>query len=214
MNMNGYVRRTEAKKSAIIEAARELFVQRGITAVGVSEIAAKAGVSQVSIYNYFGDKRNLAKQVVSSNLSETIRAYDEILEQDISFAEKLQMILTRKQDLIEETGRARFSAVAQQDQMLQQVLKELATAHAVTIYSKFIEQGKQAGAIADSIPSEAILSFLLSSLTILQQPEYLSSSNEHKLGMLHLFLYGVLGKTAQALPQDVGQGPKSQADLL
>jgi len=214
MNMNGYVRRTEAKKSAIIDAARELFVQRGITAVGVSEIASKAGVSQVSIYNYFGDKRNLAKQVVRSNLSETIRAYDEILEQDISFAEKLQMIMTRKQNLIEETGRARFSPVAQQDQMLQQVLKELATAHAVAIYSKFIEQGKQAGAIADSIPSEAILSFLLASLTILQQPEYLSSDNEYKLGMLRLFLYGVLGRTAQDPPQGLGQGPKSQEDLL
>ena len=44
--MNGYEKRTQAKKEAILNVARELFTKRGIADVKISEIAAKANVSQ------------------------------------------------------------------------------------------------------------------------------------------------------------------------
>ncbi|MFA7139378.1 MAG: TetR/AcrR family transcriptional regulator, partial [Bacteroidales bacterium] len=62
--MNGYEKRTKLKKNSIISAAWKLFSERGITDVGINEIATLAKVSQVSIYNYFGNKNNLAKEVL------------------------------------------------------------------------------------------------------------------------------------------------------
>jgi AcrR family transcriptional regulator len=88
--MNGYERRTEAKKKAIIDAARELFTERGVTDVGVGEIAAKAGVSQVSIYNYFGDKHTLAKEVLIAFLDKAIQEYEEILNREFPFRKNLR----------------------------------------------------------------------------------------------------------------------------
>lgn len=48
-----------AKRLAIIEAASQAFFDEGFAATSIEQVAAKAGVSKVTIYNQFGDKRGL-----------------------------------------------------------------------------------------------------------------------------------------------------------
>lgn len=193
MNMNGYEKRSKLKKDSIISAAWELFSNRGITDVGISEIAAKAKVSQVSIYNYFGDKNTLAKEVLVSYLDKAIKGYDEILEREIPFSEKLKIIMNKKHEVTAELSHSAFSKDAWEDKTFQQVYKEAATSKAITVYNKFIELGKKEGAIDNSIPNDAILAFLLSSVSIIEQSDYLKTSPEYKMGILKLFFYGLLG---------------------
>lgn len=194
INMNGYEKRTKVKKDAIIHAAGELFTERGITDVGISEIAAKAKVSQVTIYNYFGNKNTLAKNVLVSYLDGIITEYEEILERNVPFLEKLEIIMSKKHEAIIEAGRSNFSRLAWEDKTLQQVFRDIAATKAISIYFRFIEMGKNEGAIDKSIPSDAILAFLLSSIAMMQDPDYFKSTNEYKMGILRLFLYGFLGK--------------------
>ena len=192
--MNGYQRRTEAKKKAIISAARELFTERGLTDVGVGEIAAKAHVSPVSIYNYFGDKNTLATEVLIGFLDKTIKEYEEILDRDIPFPEKLKIVMAKKQEAVIEASRSHFSDYAWGDKALQQVYWEAAAVKSAQIYLKFIELGKKEGLLDEHIPDQAILKYLYSSMSIMQEDDYLKTSTEYKLGIIHLFLYGLLGK--------------------
>lgn len=48
-----------AKRRAIIEAAAQHFFRDGYAATSIEQVAADAGVSKVTIYNQFGDKRAL-----------------------------------------------------------------------------------------------------------------------------------------------------------
>lgn len=48
-----------AKRQAIIETASHLFFHNGYAATSIEQVAADAGVSKVTIYNQFGDKRAL-----------------------------------------------------------------------------------------------------------------------------------------------------------
>lgn len=48
-----------AKRDAIIESASARFFQDGFAATSIEQIASEAGVSKVTIYNHFGDKRAL-----------------------------------------------------------------------------------------------------------------------------------------------------------
>lgn len=48
-----------AKREAIIAAARDAFFAHGFAATSIEHVAASAGVSKVTIYNQFGDKRAL-----------------------------------------------------------------------------------------------------------------------------------------------------------
>ena len=57
--MTGYERRKQQKRDQIIRSAIELFREHGIKKTTVQEIATAAAVSQVTIYNHFGDKHQL-----------------------------------------------------------------------------------------------------------------------------------------------------------
>jgi len=48
-----------AKRKAIIDAATDSFFEHGFAASSIEQIAANAGVSKVTVYNHFGDKRRL-----------------------------------------------------------------------------------------------------------------------------------------------------------
>lgn len=48
-----------AKRDAIVEAAAHSFFTDGFAATSIEKIALDAGVSKVTIYNHFGDKRAL-----------------------------------------------------------------------------------------------------------------------------------------------------------
>ncbi|MFI1733731.1 TetR/AcrR family transcriptional regulator [Streptomyces acidicola] len=59
--------RAEQKRAAIITAARETFLQEGFSA-GMDLIAARAGVSKVTVYNHFGSKEALFTAAIAGAL--------------------------------------------------------------------------------------------------------------------------------------------------
>ena len=48
-----------AKRAAILEAAKPLFLEHGFEGVSMDQIAALAGVSKLTVYSHFGDKDTL-----------------------------------------------------------------------------------------------------------------------------------------------------------
>ncbi|WLW54350.1 TetR/AcrR family transcriptional regulator [Streptomyces sp. YU58] len=64
------------KRAAILTAARELFLADGFDRTSVDAVAARAGVSKRTVYDYFGDKQTLLRAVVDAigqSLISTIR---------------------------------------------------------------------------------------------------------------------------------------------
>ena len=197
--MNGYEKRTAAKKAAIVEVARELFARRGIKDVSISEIAKGAGVSQVSIYNYFEDKNALAKEAFIAYIEAEITSFEQILMQNIPFEEKLEHIMQGKSSVVAQTALSHFGEKALGDKVLHQVFQEAVKEKAMAVYSSFIEMGKRDGVIDKDIPTEAIMFFFMTSMSIFQQSEYMTKSNEYKMGIVKLFMYGIIGKPLIAL---------------
>lgn len=54
----------EHKRLAILEAARDLFLELGVERTSMDAISARAGVSKRTVYDYYGDKRRLLLGVV------------------------------------------------------------------------------------------------------------------------------------------------------
>ena len=62
-------RRKEARPGELIEAALELFVEKGFAATRVDEVAARAGVSKGTLFLYFPSKEELFKAAVRENIA-------------------------------------------------------------------------------------------------------------------------------------------------
>ncbi|QIL80277.1 TetR/AcrR family transcriptional regulator [Diaphorobacter sp. HDW4A] len=62
-------RRKEARPGELLEAALDLFVEKGYAATKVDEVAARAGVSKGTLFLYFPSKEELFKAVVRENIS-------------------------------------------------------------------------------------------------------------------------------------------------
>lgn len=54
----------EAKAEAILDAGWSLFLERGVGAVSIESIAARASVSKMTVYKHFSDKHALFEQAV------------------------------------------------------------------------------------------------------------------------------------------------------
>src|SRR3954471_16441390 len=65
-------RRKEARPQELLEAALELFVEKGFAATRSEEVAARAGVAKGTLYLYYPSKEDLLKAVVRENLSAII----------------------------------------------------------------------------------------------------------------------------------------------
>ena len=56
-----------AKRAAILEAAKLMFVQQGFDRVSMDQVAAAAGVSKLTVYSHFGDKDGLFAEAVRAH---------------------------------------------------------------------------------------------------------------------------------------------------
>ena len=62
-------RRKKARPGELLDAALDLFVEKGFAATRVEEVAARAGVSKGTLFLYFSSKEELLKAVVRENIS-------------------------------------------------------------------------------------------------------------------------------------------------
>ncbi|MDP3137419.1 MAG: TetR/AcrR family transcriptional regulator [Burkholderiaceae bacterium] len=73
-------RRKEARPGELLDAALELFVEKGFAATRVEEVAARAGVSKGTLFLYFASKEELFKAVVRENIAGRIKVWNEEFE--------------------------------------------------------------------------------------------------------------------------------------
>ena len=84
-------RRKEARPGELLDAALDLFVEKGFAATRAEEVAARAGVSKGTLFLYFPSKEELLKAVVRENISGRFAQWNAEFEQfDGSSADMLR----------------------------------------------------------------------------------------------------------------------------
>lgn len=72
------------KRAEIISAARRLFVRDGVERTSMDAIAAEAGVSKRTVYDYYGDKYGLLVGVVTTAGESLLRSMREAVDAHLS----------------------------------------------------------------------------------------------------------------------------------
>jgi len=77
-----FSRLAESKQKAVLTAAAEVFARQGFAAAKVDSIAAEAGISIGSLYQYFGTKENCFLAVLGAGMAELQLRLEEVLSRE------------------------------------------------------------------------------------------------------------------------------------
>lgn len=188
--MNKYEIRTANKKAAIMEATISLINEKGFTATCIYQIACQAKVSPVSIYNYYGSKKNLILECIKKIILENCDIARSILQSDLPFVKKLEKALSLCSSEMNVTISKCFSTTSLEEKDFIKILNESCRDFQRNLYRDFIEEGKKEKVIDSSIPTETLLKFIdcFNDISISAKDFNNEMQNLHKL-----LLHGILG---------------------
>jgi len=141
--MDGFEKRKEQKKDSIRKAALELFRSYGFRKVSVAEIARKAGVSQVTIYNYFGNKHELVRDVMKWFILSLIERYETMMSGDAPFLEKLEAIVFDKAEVVTQFQGELVQTILQEDMELRDFLAKAQQERILPAVAAFLHEGSR-----------------------------------------------------------------------
>jgi AcrR family transcriptional regulator len=157
--MNGFEKRKEQKKESIRRAAIELFQNYGFKKVSVSDIAERAGVSQVTIYNHFGSKEDLIRDVLKWYAMILLARYKSTMESGRPFQEKLEEIVFDKSQVVSQFQGELLRTWMQNDPNMQAFIEDLYAKHVMPVARKFFEEGLRQGHIDRRFSLETIIAY-------------------------------------------------------
>ena len=191
--MNGYEKRTKKKKDKIVKAAQDLFFAHGVANIKIADIAKKANVSQVTIYNYFGSKDKLLLEAMKQQMTHGLETSEDLFLEDIPFKEKMEKAITTKQILGTQLSKEFLDTVPWGKPEFQLLYKEM-RAKSHRFIKRMIKQGKAEGAIHPSITLEAYIAYISAIDSLITHPDFMKTSNEYKRAIERLVWYGLIGK--------------------
>jgi AcrR family transcriptional regulator len=156
VEMDGYKRRTEIKKDKIKRAAIELFTTYGIEKVSIAEIASKASVSPVTIYNYFGTKEELSKKVISDMLEEVWQERIEMIHSDLPFQKKIEKMIFETTDFVGIVNPDFLKEIMSNSPEMKKIVEDVYQKYEFVLLN-FIAGGKKEGSINKEISDETIM---------------------------------------------------------
>jgi AcrR family transcriptional regulator len=159
--MDGFERRKDQSRGKILNAAEALFIKHGTNKVSVDDIARKAGVSKVTIYNLFGSKENLVHDCRLTVINRIAGHSRKILTWKKSYLEKVQDII---QYWIDISDKYNIEAISpelldnlepQSDPEMKKFQEEFQN-----LFLEFIKDGKKRGDLNPDISDEAASIYL------------------------------------------------------
>ena len=202
---NGFERRREQSKEEIRKAAWELFGQFGVERVTIADIAAKARVSQATIYNNFESKDALAREFVTSVVEGLIARIEQVLMPERPFSEKMTAFTGCISQMIagggpSDAGAAIFAGSADliRDPEIREI-REAAGKRMTGLLLRLVAEGKQQGQVDPALSDDALAAYFRAFMDVFVDPQ-LHRQFASRRGLIDeiasLMIYGLRGPGA------------------
>ncbi|TMW72888.1 TetR/AcrR family transcriptional regulator [Alteribacter natronophilus] len=193
--MDGFQQRREQKKKDILTAAHRLFMTHGIQKVSVSEIARTAGVSQVTIYNYFENKHTLVYESFLFYVDQAMKDFEATIQSDLPFPEKVKQLIFAKKETASRIHPEYYQYMmkeytADEGNMIEKVYAE----KTMPALARLLEEGRREGFVDPSISQEAILFYLNILKDAMQREEVYERVLPLTEDITKIFFYGIVGR--------------------
>ncbi len=192
--MDGFQRRKEVKKQAILSSALSLCMRNGFQNTTVAEVAAEAGVSKVTIFNYFGSKEELVREVIVYYVTEMYERSREIVESDRSFESKMQQMMFMKIQEIDQYSRTFIDEILEEYSRPDSRIQEMYEKLGIKLYQQLFAQGKEEGVISPHLSLPAMMVYLNVFSEGMRHKAVYDAVIPFTKEIMDMFLYGLSGK--------------------
>ena len=169
--------------------------------IRIADIAVEAGVSQVTIYNYFGSKEALIREVFRDYLESTMEEFEALIHGEGTLKEKIEYIVFQKKKTSHSFHPSAISELMKEDPEIRDFVKQNYEQRSVPMVVDLVTKSKAKGEISDHISVETVILYLDmlndSSHRLLESTQY--GENQDKLieEMVEVFFYGICGEGPQ-----------------
>lgn len=195
------------KQIKILEAATEIFAEKGYAATSTSEIAQKAGVAEGTIFRHYKTKKDLLLSIAGPIVIKLVAPF---LLRD--FAKTIDMPYERAEDFFRALAKDRFKFVREnmriikiliqevpfQPELLEQV-KSLASEIVFERLKRVVLHFQEQGQIIEAPPwriirtsASVMIGMILAHVLIV--PDYPVDEDEEIERTLELLMYGIAGR--------------------
>lgn len=146
----------EERRQEIIDASKELFLQRGFAKTRIGDIAEHLGIAKGLFYYYFHNKDEVMGAIIDDYIQAMVNAVREIAAKDIDYREKLSGIVFAIIDCAEETQHV-FSDLSLNDHsLLHQSVLEHTLERLEEVLDEVVDDGVKHGVIHSKNPHTLI----------------------------------------------------------
>jgi AcrR family transcriptional regulator len=92
----------ETSEEKILEAARRVFLQKGMAGARMQEIADEAGINKALLHYYFKSKEQLFDKVFTQAAEKLFPKMNQILNADLPLFEKIEVFISSYMDVMSE----------------------------------------------------------------------------------------------------------------
>lgn len=197
--MNGFEKRANLIKEKIMKTTLDMLRTSDPKRIRIVDISKMANVSQVTIYNYFGSKETLLREVFRNYVDNTIREFEDYMNEGHSLKEKIEYILFLEKASYKEFPPRLIKELLIEDDELTRYIEEQYKEKTIPLTVRIIEEGKTSGEISDDVSIEIVLAFIKLYMnqyeTILEMAQNSGDMDKFLEGMVHMFFYGICGKS-------------------
>ena len=184
------------KVQDVLQAARSLFWKHGIRRITIQEICRRAGVSKTTFYKHFANKQELVKVMLKSESRAAMERYRRIMDQDISYKEKVKHMIRLKQEQTHQLSREFMRDMRQWDPEMERFFQQLIQSNMAVLLQDFT-QAQREGHIRKDI-SPAFILYFLNHMFEMSNDERLTAlyntPQEVIMELTNFLFYGVLAR--------------------
>lgn len=185
---------SQKRRAQLMEAAVEIFAQKGYANTRMDEIAKRVGIGKSTVYEYFASKEALFTACGGNLMIDMVAKVEEIFAAPTSLRERIQAYETYSLHNMMQFHGNFFQIMGSPEavKIVQQCIGE--NVHSMgNIISQALQKGQQEGEIRPDCDLEALLTLLIGLPQLCCNPATLlredAQQHQEKMEQLLVFLY-------------------------
>ncbi|BFH64063.1 TetR/AcrR family transcriptional regulator [Paenibacillus azoreducens] len=199
--MNGFERRARQIKGKIKETTLNMLSTSSMKEIRIADIARKAGVSQVTIYNYFGSKEALIREIFLEFMESILDEFEAVVTGEAALKEKIEFIILQKKKNSHSFHPSVIAELMENDSEVRVMVQKNYEERSLPLVVELLTKSKANGEISNDISIDTVMLYLNmlyeSSHRMLESIQYEEDQEKLIEEMVQVFFYGICGPQTQ-----------------